>query len=211
MAEGPLPLKMVVAFIILVSFSLPIVSNVQILSKSKLEKCEKVSDSSSLNCSKRILVDMAVPSEASGGEASIVAELVEVEENSTHAMQTLRIPPLITVNKSAAYALYELSYIRDVPYKPEELYVRTRKCEPDAGANIVKECERLRDENGHIIEQTQPICCPCGPHRRVPSTCGNFFEKIINGKVNTAHCLRFPGFMYLVLESDHWALRFKLR
>lgn len=59
-----MPLILVVAFIILVSLSLPIASSVQILSKSKLEKCEKVSDSGSLNCSKRILVDMAVPSEA---------------------------------------------------------------------------------------------------------------------------------------------------
>lgn len=48
----------------------------------------------------------------SGGEASIVAELVEVEKNSTSKMQTLRIPPVITVNKTAAYALYELTYIR---------------------------------------------------------------------------------------------------
>lgn len=48
----------------------------------------------------------------SGGEASIVAEVVEVEENSTNMMQTLRIPPVLTVNKSAAYAMYQLTYIR---------------------------------------------------------------------------------------------------
>lgn len=58
----------------------------------------------------------------SGGEASIVAELVEVEENSTEKMQTIRSPPVITINKSAAYALYEITYIRvwktrmDIPY-----------------------------------------------------------------------------------------------
>lgn len=48
----------------------------------------------------------------SGREASIVAEIVEVEENSTNNMRTLRVPPVITINKSAAYALYELTYIR---------------------------------------------------------------------------------------------------
>lgn len=32
--------------------------------------------------------------------------------------------------------------LQDVPYKPEELYVKTRNCEPDAGANIVQYCER---------------------------------------------------------------------
>ena len=32
--------------------------------------------------------------------------------------------------------------LQDVPYKPEEYYVKTRKCEPDAGANVVKICER---------------------------------------------------------------------
>ncbi|KAL9328673.1 hypothetical protein ACSQ67_003676 [Phaseolus vulgaris] len=134
------------------------VTGIQIISKSKLEKCEKNSNSDNLNCTTKIVVNLAVPSGSSGGEASIVAELVEVEENSTRKMQTLRIPPVITVNKTSAYALYELTYIRDVPYKPEEYYVQTRKCEPDAGANVVKICERqaiLRDEEGHIIENTQ--------------------------------------------------------
>lgn len=41
----------------------------------------------------------------------MVAEIVEAEENSTN-MRTLRVPPVITINKSAAYALYELTYIR---------------------------------------------------------------------------------------------------
>lgn len=48
----------------------------------------------------------------SGGEASIVAEVVEVEENSTQKMRTVRIPPVLTVNKTASYAVYELTYIR---------------------------------------------------------------------------------------------------
>ncbi|XP_038679280.1 protein HAPLESS 2 isoform X2 [Tripterygium wilfordii] len=184
---------------------------VQILSKSKLEKCEKVSDSDSLNCTRKVVLNMAVPSGSSGGEASIVAELVEVEENSTSKMQTLRVPPVITVNKSASYALYELMYIRDVPYKPQEYYVNTRKCEPDAGADVVKTCERLRDENGDIIEHTQPVCCPCGPQRRVPSSCGNFFDKLMKGKANTAHCLRFPGDWFHVYGIGQRSIGFTVR
>lgn len=43
-----------------------------------------------------------------------MAELVEVEQNDTQTMQTIRSPPVITINKSAAYALYELTYIRVV-------------------------------------------------------------------------------------------------
>lgn len=42
----------------------------------------------------------------------MVAEVAEVEENSTNNMQTLRLPPVITVNKSAAYAVFDLTYIR---------------------------------------------------------------------------------------------------
>ncbi|XP_061337271.1 protein HAPLESS 2 [Gastrolobium bilobum] len=188
------------------------VAGVQIISKSKLEKCEKNSNSDdNLNCTTKIVVNMAVPSGSSGGEASIIAELVEVEENSTTKMQTLRIPPVITVNKTAAYALYELTYIRDVPYKPEEYYVQTRKCEPDAGANVVKICERLRDEDGHIIENTQPICCPCGPQRRMPSSCGNFFDKLTKGKANTAHCVRFPGDWFHVFGVGQRTLGFSVR
>ncbi|GLT78275.1 hypothetical protein SLA2020_498150 [Shorea laevis] len=56
-------------------------------------------------------------------EASIVAEIVEVEEKLTNKI--CRLPPVITVNKSAACTFYELTYIRDVPYKPQEFYVKT--------------------------------------------------------------------------------------
>ncbi|KAG6688721.1 hypothetical protein I3842_11G138600 [Carya illinoinensis] len=229
------------------------VAGVQILSKSKLEKCEKSSDSDNLNCTKKIVLNMAVPSGSSGGEASIVAEVVEVEENSTNKMQTLRIPPVLTVNKSAAYAMYQLTYIRDVPYKPQELYVKTRKCKPDADTKVVKMCERevnnsirvttqngacqdlnqgnqrrvwkerlwndfeelsikwLKDEKGHFIEHTQPTCCPCGPQRRVPSSCGNFFDKLMKGKANTAHCLRFPGDWFHVFGIGQRSLGFSVR
>ncbi|KAJ0104526.1 hypothetical protein Patl1_18688 [Pistacia atlantica] len=184
----------------------------QILSKSKLAKCEKRSESDGLNCTTKIVLNMAVPSGSSGGEASIVAEIVEVEEeNSTQQMRTLRIPPVLTVNKSAAYALYELTYIRDVPYKPEEFYVKTRKCEPDAGANVVHMCERLRDENGHIIENTQPTCCPCGPRRRIPSSCGTVFDTMLKGKANTAHCLRFPGDWFHVFSIGQRSIGFSVR
>ncbi|KAL4579353.1 hypothetical protein LXL04_015495 [Taraxacum kok-saghyz] len=87
--------------------------SVQLLSKSKLQKCEKVSNDAPLNCTKKVIVNMVVPSESSGREASLVAEIVEVEENATdNNMRTVRDPPVITVNKSAAYAQYHLTYIR---------------------------------------------------------------------------------------------------
>ncbi|KAL5817777.1 hypothetical protein ACOSQ3_026155 [Xanthoceras sorbifolium] len=97
---------------------------VQILSKSKLEKCEKRSNTDNLNCTTKIVLNLAVPSGSSGGEASIVAELVEVEENSTQNMRTLRIPPVLTINKSASYVLYELTYIRVQHWKILACYFR---------------------------------------------------------------------------------------
>ncbi|KAK4748597.1 hypothetical protein SAY87_015183 [Trapa incisa] len=188
-----------------------IVAGTQILSKSKLDKCVKASDSDTLNCTRKIVLDLAVPSGSSGGEASLVAEIVEAEENSTSKMQNLRVPPVITINKSSVYAIYELLYIRDVPFKPQEYFVKTRKCESDADARVVKICERLRDEDGHVIEHTQPICCPCGPQRRVPSSCGNVFDKMLKGKANTAHCLRFPGDWFHVFGIGQRSLGFSVR
>ncbi|RWR84966.1 Generative cell specific-1 [Cinnamomum micranthum f. kanehirae] len=183
----------------------------EILSKSKIEKCEKLSDSNNLDCKQKIVLNMAVPSESSGGEASLVAELVEAEDNTTNKMQTLRNPPVITVNKSAAYALYEITYLRDVPYKPVEFSIKTRKCKRDASAKVVKICERLRDEHGNFIDHTQPICCPCGPWRRAPSSCGNFFDKLFKGKANSAHCLRFPGDWFHVFSIGRRSLGFSVR
>ncbi|KAJ6944865.1 hypothetical protein NC651_000025 [Populus alba x Populus x berolinensis] len=99
---------------------------------------------------------MAVPSGSSGGEASIVAEIAEVEENATNLMETVRVPPVITINlKRLRMLCMNLLILRDVAYKPEEYYVKTRKCERDAGADVVKICERLQDEDGHIIEHSQ--------------------------------------------------------
>ncbi|XP_051119604.1 protein HAPLESS 2 [Andrographis paniculata] len=185
------------------------VTGTQILAKSQLKKCEKVSDE--LNCTSKIVLNLAVPSESSGREASMVAEIVEAEENSTNQMQTLRSPPVIAINKSSVYALYELTYIRDVAYKPQELYVRTRKCRTDAGGRIVTMCERLRDENGNIIEDTRPTCCPCGNQRRVPSSCGNFFDKLTKGKANTAHCLRFTDEWFHVFSIGQRSIGFSIR
>ncbi|CAN8246443.1 unnamed protein product [Cochlearia groenlandica] len=182
----------------------------QILSKSKVEKCEKTTDAGNLNCSTKIVLNLAVPSGSSGGEASIEAKIVEVEDNSSNNMQAVRNPPVITVSKSATYALYDLTYIRDVPYKPEEYYVKTRKCEPEAGANIVKICERLRDDKGNVLVQTQPICCPCGPKRRISSSCGDIFDKTIKGKANTAHCLRFPGEWFHVFSIGQRSVGFSV-
>ncbi|XP_031091603.1 protein HAPLESS 2 isoform X2 [Ipomoea triloba] len=203
----PLALAIFFAFYL----SMQSVYSIQIISKSKLQKCEKASDSNQqLNCTNKIVIDLAVPSESSGNEASMVAEIVEVEEDATN-MRTLRSPPVITVQKSSAYALYELTYIRDVAYKPEELYVKTRKCKRNAGSNVVRICERLRDENGNVIDHTQPICCPCGGQRRIPSSCGNFFDKMTKGKANTAHCLRFPGDWFHVFGIGHRSVGFSIR
>ncbi|TVU08857.1 hypothetical protein EJB05_42277, partial [Eragrostis curvula] len=82
----------------------------------------------------------------SGGEVSLVAQVTEVTEVEGHATAgptKLRHPVVITVNKSPAYTAYALTYLRDVAYKPEEQFVETRRCEPDAGANVVKQCERF--------------------------------------------------------------------
>ncbi|PNT64996.1 hypothetical protein BRADI_4g35730v3 [Brachypodium distachyon] len=115
---------------------------VEILSKSRVERCARDSGAGGhLACDRKIILNVAVPTGSTGGEASMVAQVVEVEENDTQAMQTIRDPPVITINKSATYAVYALNYIRDVAYRPEEQFVRTRKCESDAGAEVVRECE----------------------------------------------------------------------
>ncbi|GKC90086.1 protein HAPLESS 2 [Tanacetum coccineum] len=154
---------------------------VQVISKSKLQKCQKDNLNAPLNCSQKIVVDIAVPSESSGAEASIVAQLDEVEESSSDNMKTLRDPPEITINKSAAYAEYHLTYIRDVAYRPEEFFHQTRKCDSNAGANIVGvECEKLRDGNGNVIEHTQEVVI--GPQNRAAASADSFLRVSLIGE-----------------------------
>ncbi|KAI4372222.1 hypothetical protein MLD38_010481 [Melastoma candidum] len=207
----------ILLFLWLMLLNVSTVLPVQILSKSKLERCERTSGpNDDLECTRKIIVNLAVPSGSSGGEASLVAEIVEVEENATSKMQTLRVPPVVTITKTAAYALYDLTYIRDVPYKPQEFYVKTRKCEPDADKGFIIDLFlffgfSLRDADGHVMEQTKPVCCPCGPERRVPSSCGNVFDRLIKGKPNTAHCLRFPGDWFHVFAIGQRSIGFSVR
>ncbi|RLM84600.1 protein HAPLESS 2-B isoform X3 [Panicum miliaceum] len=58
---------------------------------------------------------MAVPSGVyslllSGGEASLVTKVVEVDRNDTQA--NVRDRPVMTINKTAAYVEYALTYLR---------------------------------------------------------------------------------------------------
>lgn len=53
---------LLILFCILNLLSPRCVVGVQILSKSKLEKCEKRTDSDNLNCTTKIVLNMAVPS-----------------------------------------------------------------------------------------------------------------------------------------------------
>ncbi|XP_051188948.1 protein HAPLESS 2 isoform X1 [Lolium perenne] len=199
-------------FLLLLAAIFAPAGGVEILSKSRLERCALDSGAGgSLACDHKIVLNLAVPSGSSGREASLVAQVVEVEKNDMQAMQTVRDPPVITINKSATYAIYDLSYIRDVAYRPEEKFSRTRKCESDAGADVVRECERLRDQNGHIIEHTEPVCCPCGPNRRVASSCGTIFDKMFKGKANTAHCVRYPGDWYHVFGIGTRSIGYSIR
>ncbi|TKW30682.1 hypothetical protein SEVIR_2G054000v4 [Setaria viridis] len=183
----------------------------EVLSKSRLERCKRDSDAGgSLSCAQKLVLDLAVPAGSSGGEASLVTKVVDVV-NGTEATRRIRDPPVITVSKSAVSAVYALTYLMDVVYKPEEHFVETRKCEPYAGSNVVGECERLWHENGTVIEHTEPVCCPCGPNQRAPTSCGNFFDKLVKGKRNTAHCLRFPGDRSHVWGIGPWSLGFSIR
>ncbi|KAL6627423.1 hypothetical protein ACP70R_031149 [Stipagrostis hirtigluma subsp. patula] len=182
----------------------------EIISKSRVDRCVLDSGAGArLACERKLVVDMAVPSGTSGGEATMVAQVPQAEDNDT--VRDIQDPPVISVSKSAVYAVYALTYIRDVAYKPEEHAVKTRKCEPDAGADVVKSCERLRYENGTIIEHSEPVCCPCGPGRRVPSSCGNAFKTMAKGKANTAHCLRFPGEWFHVFGIGTRSIGFSIR
>ncbi|CAL5079782.1 unnamed protein product [Urochloa decumbens] len=182
-----------------------------ILSKSRIESCERDSNAGGrLSCAQKLVLDLAVPSGTSGGEASLVTKVVDVV-NGTEPTRSVRNPPVITISKSAVAAVFDLNYLYDAVYKPEEHIVQTRKCEPYAGGNVVGECERLWDANGNVIPYTEPNCCPCGPNQRAPSSCGNFFDKIAKGKRNTAHCLRFPGDRFHVWEIGTSSLEFSIR
>ncbi|XP_015696483.1 protein HAPLESS 2-B isoform X1 [Oryza brachyantha] len=212
-SSPPLLLFLLLLLIAALANLAPAAAAADVLAKSRLESCVRDTDDGGrrLTCDSKLVLDVAVPSDSSGGEASLVAKVADVEENDTEATpMRIRDPPVITINKSEVFALYALTYLRDVSYKPEEKFVKTRKCEPDAGSEVVKFCERLRDEKGQIIDHTEPVCCPCGPHRRAPSSCGNIFNKIAKGKANTAHCLRFPDDWFHVFEIGRRSLGFSI-
>ncbi|KAL6846732.1 hypothetical protein ACP4OV_024180 [Aristida adscensionis] len=202
-----------------------------ILSKSSVEVCARDSGGGGpLSCDRKLVLQVAVASNSSGGDDLLVVSDVAVgaEGNGTRPIRQIREPPVITISKSAVYVLYDLIYEtmfgarflgafpnsqlasqngvlsplptlkwrgrpRDVAYRPEEHFVDTRKCEPDAGADVVQSCERLHDQTGNIIAHTEPVCCPCGPHRRASTSCGSVFGNMFKGKANTAHCVRFTG------------------
>ncbi|CAI0416122.1 unnamed protein product [Linum tenue] len=129
---------------------------------------------------------------APGRESSIVAEIVEVEENSTDYMQTLRRPPVITIHKSPAYAIYLLIHnirVMMLLIDLSEYSVKTRKCEPDA----LKEC----DEIGHVIEHSEEVIL--GPENRTATSEDKFLRvNLIGDFVGYSSIPSFED-LYLVL------------
>ncbi|KAF8670317.1 hypothetical protein HU200_050860 [Digitaria exilis] len=209
--DSPLRAAVVVAAIL---YTLCGAGGTEVLSKSRLESCERDSDvGGRLSCDKKLVLDLAVPAGSSGGEASLVTKVVEADNGTqaAAAARSIRDPLVITIDKSAVSAVYGLTYYMDVAYKPEEHFVQTRKCEPDAGGDVVGDCQRLWNENGAVIEHTEPVCCPCGTNQRSPSSCGNIFDKIVKGKRNTAHCLRFQDDWFHVWEIGTSLLWFNIR
>ncbi|KAF8655096.1 hypothetical protein HU200_061227 [Digitaria exilis] len=198
------PLRAAALFVLLVGVAfLAGAGGTEVLSKSRLERCERDSDAGgALSCKQKLVLNLAVPAGSSGGEASLVTKVVDAENGTEAATRSIQDPPVITIEKTAVSAVYAINYLMDVAYRPEERVVETRKCEPDAGANVVGGCERLWNGNGAVIEHTEPVCCPCGPYQRAPSSCGNFFDKMVKGKRNTAHCLRFQDDWFHVWEID---------
>nr|ABG73459.1 histidine rich-like protein [Oryza brachyantha] len=145
-SSPPLLLFLLLLLIAALANLAPAAAAADVLAKSRLESCVRDTDDGGrrLTCDSKLVLDVAVPSDSSGGEASLVAKVADVEENDTEATpMRIRDPPVITINKSEVFALYALTYLRDVSYKPEEKFVKTRKCEPDAGSEVVKFCESL--------------------------------------------------------------------
>ncbi|MFS8003640.1 putative generative cell specific-1/HAP2 domain-containing protein [Helianthus anomalus] len=70
---------------------------------------------------------------------------------------------------------------------------------------------KLFEEIEASTRASNPTCCPCGQWCWVPSSCGNFFNKMRKGKVNTAHCLRFPGDWFHVFGIGHHSVGFNIR
>ncbi|CAM8916074.1 unnamed protein product [Rhodiola kirilowii] len=196
-------------YVFIRSFDVNEVSAVQILSKSKLEKCERVSDSGELNCTRKIVLNMAVPSGSSGGEASLVAEIAEVEENSTNKMHTVRIPPsAVTHEKKEDYRMLLISQLSIMSRLGNvnlmQMHVLCRYVKADNWLHIfvvndflrfLDGC-RLRDENGHIIEHTQEVFV--GPHNRTVTSADNFLRvNLIGDFVGYTNVPSFEDF-YLV-------------
>ncbi|CAI0415675.1 unnamed protein product [Linum tenue] len=88
---------------------------------------------------------------APGRESSIVAEIVEVEENSTDYMQTLRRPPVITIHRSPAYAIYQLIHnIRDVAYRPVRVFCQDAKMRARCVEGMCKAFDKLAKGEANI-------------------------------------------------------------
>uniref|UniRef100_A0A0A8YI70 HAP2 n=1 Tax=Arundo donax TaxID=35708 RepID=A0A0A8YI70_ARUDO len=87
--RAPLPAVLPVLFALLAA-----AGGTEILSKSHVERCTLDSGAGDrLFCDRKIVLNLAVPSDSSGGESSLVAKVAEAEENETQAMHTIRDPP----------------------------------------------------------------------------------------------------------------------
>ncbi|KAJ7544182.1 hypothetical protein O6H91_09G068000 [Diphasiastrum complanatum] len=106
-----------------------------VLSKSDLTTCVDSGDGTALDCNKKILLGVVVPSGQSSGSETFVTELKEVQDTINGGRSLLKTPQRITISKSQVYIAYPLEYFQSFVGNPWEEVILTRKCDADQKSN----------------------------------------------------------------------------
>ena len=137
-----------------------------LISSSQVQSCINDGGATVLNCTRTIVVALAVRSGANATDA-IVATLSEATDTDG-ALKTMQTAVRITLQKTPKYLAYALTYAQSFNNKPTEL---TRAVGPgfsgffdpceDRPSAPASTCDPVLDAQGARVPDAQGFCCYC--------------------------------------------------
>ena len=184
------------------------------ISSSSVESCLNTGDSS-LQCTKKLSISMAIENLQANGTETLEATLKSVLINNT---QTNLIRPIkITVQKSQVKARYPLNYLQDFNNKANELLVAKSVFDCKDGAESDNPtCGWKYDEFKNRIWDSQGYCCKCNFEDFIGVNDGSYERGYSCKAFNlgsgsaTAFCLVWDDLWYSSYEIMQYSIHYQI-
>ncbi|XP_024532398.1 protein HAPLESS 2-like [Selaginella moellendorffii] len=174
--------------------------NMTTISKSDLDVCVNTGDPNAIQCKKKILVTVAIPSGDGGNGEALIAEVKD--PTSRDGKQVLEKSISVNIAKTDSIVKYALEYLKNVAGDLNERVIKKKKgC--NTKLNDKATCGVLGDSKGNVVPGSSGFCCTCKPLKQI---------KHFRGMPKPGHCgISDAGYAFCLRFGQMWCVMFRIR